>query len=214
MKRFVAIAIILGFAGLTVAQTMSEKTENSTPSTVEEANSKRQEIQAIRQRETARFDAADAQCQSRFAVNDCLRASQSSRRAVISDLRRQEAKLNEAERAQRGAEQLEISRKKALERAQQEKDVAAANAANLEAQAQKQSEQATKREANRNVPLNNSGSAPKIPNAPSGPAPTQQVTNRADYERRQAEAQQHRTDMQKRQAEKAGKSPSSLPVPP
>ena len=218
MRRFVALAVALAVTlscnALTLAQTASEKAGNSTPASLEEAKQKRQEIEATRQREAARFDTADAECQKRFAVNDCLRSSQTSRRAVMADLRRQEATLNELERAQRGADQIEASRKKALERAQQDKDMAAAQAANREAQAQKQSEQAKKQEANRNVPLNHSGSSSQVPKAPSGPAPIEQATNRADYQRRQAEAQQHRIDLQKRQAEKAGKPPSGLPVPP
>jgi hypothetical protein len=177
-------------------------------------NAKRQEIEMVRKRETARFDAADAQCQTRFAVNDCLSASQTKRRAVMSDLRRQEAHLNEIERARRGAEQLEISKQKALERAQLEKDVASSHAANVEAQAQLQSEQAQKREANRNVPANHAGSGHPEPNAPTGPGPAEQATRRTDYERRQAEARQHRIDAEKRQKDQAAKPASSLPVPP
>jgi hypothetical protein len=175
---------------------------------------KRQEIEAVRQRETARFDAADAQCKTRFAVTDCLSASQTKRRAVMSDLRRQESHLNELERARRGAEQLELSNKKALERAQREKDVAANHAANVEAQAQKQNEQAQKREANRKVPASPVGGSKPVPNAPSGPTPAEQSTHRADYERRQAEAQQRHIDAQKRQKDKAAKPASTLPVPP
>jgi hypothetical protein len=217
MKRASLLLLAACFTALVGAQSVDIAPRSSPADPLllpDDFNAKRQEIEATRKSEMTRFDTADAQCRTRFAVNDCLSASQTKRRAVMSDLRRQESRLNEMERARRGAEQMELSKKKAMERDQLEKDVAANHAASVEAQAQKQSEQAQKREAKRNVPANHVGTSQVVPNAPSGPATAQQAVSRADYERRQAEAQDHRIDAQKRQNEKAAKPASTLPVPP
>jgi len=209
--------LLLSWMGTAFSQTASMQaggSETATAQAAGELQAKRLEIESVRARETARLDAADAKCQTRFAVNDCLRVSQLERRTVMTDLRKQESRLNELERSRRGAEQVELSRKKALEHAQQKQEADAAHAANLEAQAQKQKEQAQKREANRSIPTDRAASSPPVPNAPTGPSSAEQASNRADFERRQAEAQEHRSELQKRQREKTGKPASTLPVPP
>jgi hypothetical protein len=217
MKRLLLTLFVLFFPAVGSAQTAEAMPDAPTRDSLQlpdDFSAKRLAIEKLRQRETARFDAADAQCQIRFAVNDCLKSSQTSRRAVMSDLRRQEARLNEIERARRGAEQVEQAKQKELERAQRDKEVTAAHADNLAAKEQKQREQLQKSEANRNVPPNHSGGAQPLIKAPSGPSPAAQAANRAEYDRRQAEGQQHRMDSQKRQSDKAKKPASSLPVPP
>lgn len=54
----------------------------------------------------AQFRAQERDCYQRFAVNDCLRASRHTEREVMSDLRRQEILLNDAQRKRRAAQQL------------------------------------------------------------------------------------------------------------
>ncbi len=207
MKRVLAFLLAMGMMVPGIAQTDAAQA-------ADDVGARRQEIEVARQRETARFDAADAQCRSRFAVNDCLRVSQTQRRSVMADLRKQEVRLNEQERAQRGAEQVELTKKKLLERNQQDKDLEAAHAANLEARAQKEKDLADKREANRNVPASHPAVASSAPHSPAGPVPAERAANRAEFERRQAQAQQRREDVQRRQSEKTGAPASSLPVPP
>lgn len=173
----------------------------------------RRQIEESRSHETARFDAMDAQCQTRFAVNDCLRTSQTQRRAAMTDLRKREANLNEKERRQRGQDQVQRAEQKAQERREQDQEVTDAHAARLAQQAQKQSTQDEKRAANRNIALN--PPPPKTPPAKpqAGPLPAQQAANRSEYERRQAEARQHKLELDKRNAEKTGKPASTLPLP-
>lgn len=173
----------------------------------------RQQIAEIRSRETARFDAADAVCRTRFAVNDCLRGSQTQRRAVLSDLRKQEAVLNERERVQRGLEQNARAAQKAQEQSDREKEVAEAHTQRIAEQKQKQDEQTQKRIANKNIALQSPAKSPSDAKKPAGPEAAQQSANRSDFERRQAQAQQRKLELEKRNAEKTGKPATALPVP-
>lgn len=66
----------------------------------------RERIRQTRATQQAQFTAQEAQCYSRFAVNDCLIAVRAHRREILADLRRQEISLNDAQRKRRGAEQL------------------------------------------------------------------------------------------------------------
>lgn len=206
MRRLLLLAAVFCLCGVAAAQPVDAQTSNDI------ANARRQ-IEDIRSRETSRFDAVDAECKTRFAVNDCLRASQTKRRAVMSDLRKQEASLNERERMQRGQEQTERAAQKAKERQQQDQDVAAAHAERLAEQAQKQRELEEKRAANKNTVASPSGKASAAAKPAAGPAPAQQAANRSDFERRQAEASKHKLELEKRNAEKTGKPASALPVP-
>lgn len=206
MKRLL-LPVVLFCLGCGV---MAQPVDVQTPADIAGA---RRQIEDVRSRETSRFDAADAECKTRFAVNDCLRTSQTKRRAVMADLRKQEASLNARERQQRGQEQTERAAQKAKERQQQDQDVADAHAARLAEQTQKQSEQQEKRAANKNIAANPSAKASAAAKSPAGPAPAQQAANRSDYERRQAEALQHKQELDKRNAQKTGKPATALPLP-
>ena len=61
----------------------------------------RERIRKSRASEQALFMAQEAQCYSRFAVNDCLIEVRGRRREVLGDLRRQEIALNDAQRKRR-----------------------------------------------------------------------------------------------------------------
>lgn len=93
--------------------------------TLPDAGLERARIDAIRQQKTLELDAEDAACFSRFAVTDCQSKVGTRRRQMLSDLKRQEAKLTDAERQQKGAEQLQKSQDKAAESAQRELDAQA-----------------------------------------------------------------------------------------
>jgi hypothetical protein len=84
------------------------------------ASAEYQRIATDRSRENALFDAQEAACYGRFAVNGCLQEVQSRRRAMVADFKRQEASLHDTERLQKGAERLRASELKAVERQQQE----------------------------------------------------------------------------------------------
>ncbi|HWI81661.1 hypothetical protein [Ramlibacter sp.] len=63
----------------------------------------RARIAAERARVEGDFKLQERACWGKFAVNDCLAAARAKRREALSDLRRQDISLNDAERKQRGA---------------------------------------------------------------------------------------------------------------
>ena len=52
------------------------------------------------------FRAREASCYQRFAVNDCLTDSRRAEREIMSDLRRQDILINDAQRKRRAGAQL------------------------------------------------------------------------------------------------------------
>ncbi|MDO9361087.1 MAG: hypothetical protein Q7T70_19115 [Polaromonas sp.] len=68
----------------------------------------------------ARFDAEEAACHKRFAVNACLKDVQPRRREAMAQLRLQEVALNDQVRKQKAAEQLRKTEEKSSPEAQRE----------------------------------------------------------------------------------------------
>src|SRR6478609_726240 len=64
----------------------------------------RARIDAERKQVEAEFGDLQKQCYRKFAVNDCLNRARAQRREKLSDLRRQEISLNDAERKRKAAE--------------------------------------------------------------------------------------------------------------
>jgi transposase len=169
-----------------------------------------QRIEAVRVREGSNFDAQEAACYERFAVNDCLKKVQTKRRALMADLKRQESALHARERQQQGAEALQRIEQKSIERQQRQEEIETENGADraqdkLHGQQDKQAEHAAKAA---------SGSAPVATPAPTGPSVAEQAEARASYERKLVDAENKRQEMIKRQTEKSGKPAKSLPLPP
>ena len=79
-------------------------------------------IDSMRQQKTAELDAEESACLSRFAVTDCQNEVGVRRRQMLSDLKRQEAVLNAADRKQRGVEQLQREELKAADNVQRQRD--------------------------------------------------------------------------------------------
>jgi len=172
----------------------------------------RARLEATRQRESANYDAQEAQCYQRFAVNSCLSKVQSQRRTMLADIRRQEQVLNDAERMQRGAAQIKLNEEKALEKAQ--KDLDAARTDNAAAIAERKNAQEEKQ-------LNHAGIAQGASSAPrtkNSGAAVDSANARAEYERKQQEATKRRLEAEKRQSDKAASTASKplkpLPTPP
>lgn len=99
----------------------------------------RSKIAAERARLEAGFQAEEAACKSRFAVNACLQEIRPRRNAAMADLRRQELLINEADRKARAADQIQKTEdKSSLERQQQR------------AEQEKKAQQETERRSERN----------------------------------------------------------------
>jgi len=79
----------------------------------------RSKVAAERARLEAGFQAEEAACKSRFAVNACLQEIRTRRSEAMADLRRQDILINEADRKARAADQIQKTEDKSnLERKQ------------------------------------------------------------------------------------------------
>ena len=169
-----------------------------------------QRLDNLRAQEAAQFQAQQAECHSRFAVNGCLRDEQSRHRAALADLKRQETALHEQERAQRGAEQLARIQQKKLEHQNKLDQAAQAGSSAAEKMQKQQDKQAAHAEQAAKAAASNSP-APR-PAKPSSPmTAAQQAENRAAYERKRQQAETRRKKAAQRQAEK--KPAAALPLP-
>lgn len=92
------------------------------PDVVVGGQAERLRIDSMRQQKTAELDAEESACLSRFAVTDCQNEVGVRRRQMLSDLKRQEAVLNAADRKQRGVEQLQREELKAADNVQRQRD--------------------------------------------------------------------------------------------
>lgn len=203
MKQFAATLLSLFFALLGFAQVPGPAPE---PVSAEAY----QRIEAVRAREMAAFDAQEAACYQRFAVNDCLKNIQSRRRALLADLKRQETRLHEREHAQQGADALQRIEQRALELEQKKAEIAAGGGA---ARAQGKAQEQKDKQADHAAKAASGAGAIAAP-VHSGPRPDEQARARESYARKQAEAEKKRQDLARRQAEKAAKQIKPLPAPP
>ena len=76
------------------------------------ADRERERITAERIELEARFDAEEAACYKKFAVNSCLNAIKPRRREAMAQLRLQEVALNDQKRKQKAAEQIQKTEEK------------------------------------------------------------------------------------------------------
>ena len=108
--------LFLFCCGLSLGAAMAQS-----PAQEKDSNAlERSKIAAERARLEAGFQAEEAACKSRFAVNACLQEIRPRRNAAMADLRRQDLLINEAERKARGADQIQKTEdKSSLERQQQ-----------------------------------------------------------------------------------------------
>ncbi len=200
--RIIPVALLV-LAGIAVAQ-------GDAVQGLDSIASERDRIANQRQQETRRFDAMDAECTTRFAVNDCIRSTQSQRRAMLLELRRQEAILDDAERMQRGQEALRRTEQKARER--EERDAQAAGADGLKAQQERLVEQADKQKRHAEIPQ---GAASQEKNPATQADQADRAAARNAYEAKLIEAKNRKLAAEQRASERAkSNAPKALPVPP
>lgn len=163
----------------------------------EESTTTRQGIAALRQQKMAEFDAQDAQCQSRFAVTDCQNAVAVRRRQMLSELKNQEVQLDDAQRRQKGAQQ--------LLRTQEKLD---------EWERQRPVDVRPKSPEEKRHPLSPVSPKPSTAKVPAGLDASTMAQNRAAYQAKQAALVQRRLERDKRLKEQAGHRATALPVAP
>ncbi|HEX2547523.1 MAG TPA: hypothetical protein VHL79_21750 [Ramlibacter sp.] len=189
----------------------------------------RARIGAERKAADDKFAEAKRACNAKFAVTDCVNKATREHNAVVSELRRQERVLNEAERKQRAAQaQREIDERNSPERrkeaedkrlrALEEQKEREARAAEKKAQrAEDDAERAKKGPRAPRIAEGHQGpqGSPRAPEPPKGPSvtPEEAAKNRAAYEERLRQAAQHKAEVQARIAKRAKPPASALPVP-
>ena len=201
MRVWLAMAILLGTAGAWA----QDDAFYGLPSVAQE----RARIDTLRRQQTAEFNAQERACHDRFAVVDCTNQVNKRRRAMQSELKRQEASLHDTERRQRGAEQLKRTEEKAAENAQRLSEMEPSNAAATVEARRKAQEDKVRQHAK---PPAAAASATQ-PDKATGLEASTAAVNRADYARKQEAALQRKKDREKRLKEK-GATTAPLPVPP
>ena len=181
----------------------------------------RARIGAERGRVEAAFRVEEKNCYTKFAVNDCLVAAKSRRRAALSDLRRQEILLNDAERKRKGAErQRQIEERSAVDKKQ---PPAAGQPGKGPTDARQRETRSTDKAAEKaQVESSNAARAQARQRPPPDPAEKEAERRRRDEEaaqnlkRRQesqAQAEEHKAAVNKRLAERKKPPAQPLPVP-
>jgi hypothetical protein len=172
-----------------------------------ELDLQRQRIEAVRKENMAELAAQDAACLSRFAVTDCQNKVGVQRRAMLAELKRQEARLDERDRRQKGAAQLQRTQDKASERVQRQSEAQA----NVKADSPEQRQ----RSLDEKVLSHKNQARPTPPSAPvsktaSGLDAVTIESNRAAFTEKQQAAERRRADREKRLLDKAS---GSAPLP-
>lgn len=200
-----------GVLGLLVASVLSLPawSQPEVPQGAEQVASERLRIEAQRQKATAELNAQEQACQSRFMVTSCEQDVRRRRIAILAELKRQDAELNDVERRQRGAEQVQRGGEKQAERALNDADLARSPAPS---QAERKMDQDVKILEHQKTGASASGT-PKDGRAPSTPATPDVQANRAAHLQRLEDARLRRVERDKRLLDlPAGVAP--LPSPP
>ena len=168
-----------------------------------DAPAEHERILAERAQAEQRYAEAERDCRARFVVTSCVEAARAQRRDALNRLRNEELVLDRAERRQRAAERSAAIHDKqahdAAPRAAPRAPLPTAAASTPPSRLQLRS-----RGARTDRP------EPRL-------SPEAEARNRAAYEARLRQAQEHRAEVERRNAERQakGKTPSlPLPLPP
>ena len=181
----------------------------------------RSKIAAERARLEAGFQAEEAACKSRFAVNACLQEIRPRRNAAMADLRRQDLLINEAERKARGADQIQKTEDKSSlerqqQRAEQEKKAQQETERRSERNDQRGQSQA-KSAADASANVEAAETRQKNSQSKAGEAKTrheQAASNVLDAKVRSEKAAQNQAERDKRLKDKSNSNRQPLPAPP
>ena len=183
------VGLLLGLAG--TAQAIDASSDAA----------QRKQIRAERAAGEARFRQAEAECNKRFVVSSCIAEAQADRRRTVDELRLRELTLDEAKRAADAEESARRVQAKQAEAAGRPPPVARAASAPPSAAA-----------SAANGRADSDGVRARSKTADEATAAAARV---AAQQRRAIEAEAHRQDVEKRNAERLarGKKSSPLPVP-
>ena len=181
----------------------------------------RSKIAAERARLEAGFQAEEAACKSRFAVNACLQEIRPRRNAAMADLRRQDLLINEADRKARAADQIQKTEDKSSlerqqQRAEQEKKAQQETERRSERNDQRGQSQA-KSAADASANVEAAETRQKNSQSKAGEAKTrheQAASNVMDAKVRSEKAAQNQAERDKRLKDKSNSTRKPLPAPP
>jgi hypothetical protein len=177
----------------------------TTESVKEDIDQQRQRIDAARKEKMTEFTAQDAACLSRFAVTDCQNKVGVRRREMLTDLRRQEARLNELDRRQKGESQVLRSQHNAFDKAQRQSQSQVTSDGNSPQKGQRGLDE---KERNHKIPINARNSP--INRTASGMDAASIERNRQLHAEKQRAAEHRRLDREKRVLNRGG---GSTPLP-
>lgn len=213
-KHLIALCCLLCVFGSTVARAQTEDGGLA-------VQAEQQRIATERQQIEQRFNQEESACFQKFAVNDCRNKNRAHRRALLSDLRRQEILLNDAERKRKGALQLQR-----MEQSQvQDGPAPAASAAGTETKpavrvrtpaAPRQPHdpaQAARAQAERKATLEKKNQANQQERAAHDSRAATAPDERARYEKKLQEAAAHKEQTRQRNAANTKPKPAPLPLP-
>jgi hypothetical protein len=216
MKHLIALVLALAVALPAVAADQAEAAE-------------RARIKAERDAVDARFKEQERACRAKFAVTDCIHDAQRARSAAIADLRRQERVLNDADRRRRAAERQkdldERNSPEARQRAEEHRRQAMQEQKDREARAAEKARKHAEDDAERarrgpRAPKAARGApapqgAARAPHEPKQPSitPEQAAKNRAAYDARIKESEEHNAKLRERVAKRRKPAASDLPPP-
>ena len=177
--------------------------------TPEDRATVRASIEVQRTTSNEEFNRHEAACQDRFAVTSCITDVKRKRIAAMSQYKREEAALNDLDRKQRANEQLEAIKAKREERALEDERLLDST---ITTQEERQLQQNEKRVEHRQKGIQQNTAVGRSKKEVEDRTATD-ISNRADYDRRQQEAAERRAKRDKSVSD-AQKGISPLPPTP
>jgi hypothetical protein len=171
------------------------------------AADERARIAQERRQAEAEYTARERACQSDFAVTACVDEAKAKRRKVLEELAQQEAVLDDAQRRQRAAQRMEQIHQNTARSEARPPETAASVQVKTPRPAAQAASSASAAAPHAGV---STGAAQSISAA-------ERARNRAEFEQRQNDAEQHRDEVERRVLDRASrqdKPPTSLPARP
>ena len=168
-----------------------------------------QRIESLRDQKSKVFDEQERACASKFAVTDCENTIKAQRREMLADLKRQELKINDAQRKEKAAAQLRRDADKAADNVRHEADVQA------QTEHGKTEDERQKEQDEKVLNHKKQTHAPEVkaPKTSSAPDAATAVKNRAAYADKLKELERRRQERDKT-VQQHGTSGPPLPQPP
>ncbi len=220
--RITALAFAAVLALPLAAQTLPAQQPASAPAQVE-SNFATEKARIARERNAAEalYKVEEKACYQKFAVNDCVKDARDKRRAVMTELHRQEVAVNDVERKRKAAERLQSIAEKSAPEKQAEKK-ADSEKARVDAKDRQARgvQKAAKAAASAPRPGASAARQAEIDEKVKGKAADLQSRMQAagqavkDRQEREASAKAHKEALAKRLAERKKPPPKPLPPPP